>query len=663
MLSKLHRITGIVLYIVAAALQPLSIQTALADTSPQGNLFVKQAGPQLRLNGKVFRFAGSNNYYLMYKSQFMVDDVLSTAAANHFTVMRMSGSLEIGNQDGSNSIRGKADGVYFQYWNGSAPAYNDGADGLKHLDYALYKAGQLGIKLVIPFVNNWNDFGGMDQYVRWRGGQYHDQFYTDPTIRTWYKNWIAHLLNRTNTYTGIQYKNDPTIMTWELANEPRCLSGGAYPRSGNCTTQTLVEWANDVSTFVKTIDENHLVSVGDEGFYCVPGATDWTENCGEGVDTLAFTRLPNIDVMSLHLYPDNWGKDIAWGTQWIQRHIQDAQKLNKPIMLGEFGLVDKSMRNPAYRQWTDAFFNMGGNGALYWILSGRQDDGSYYADYDGFTVYCPSPVCITISNFAQMMTANQALVFPPVADNDSATTEFDTLVTLNPPANDTTYGGATLVPGSIDLDPATAGQQTTRSVYGGTFSLQPNGQVSFTPTSGFSGKSQVAYTIQDSVGRVSNQASIVVTVKPNPAGVLTLFSFETGTEGWASASWQTNAGTVAQSPNFHTDGSYSLQVTTADGGWFGVVNAAPLDLTGKTHLKMDIQTTNAGTSQNVALQLGDGWTWCQGNWGWINAGTTTTVDIDLTSLNCASPALGKVQSIYVWFSGGGTFYLDDVRAQ
>jgi mannan endo-1,4-beta-mannosidase len=98
---------------------------------------------------------------------------------------------------------------------------------------------------VIPFVNNWNDFGGMDQYVRWRDistpdGQtwYHDSFYTDPFIKQWYKDWIAHLLNRVNTYNGIAYKNDPTIMTWELGNEPRCLSAGAYERSDHCTTQT-----------------------------------------------------------------------------------------------------------------------------------------------------------------------------------------------------------------------------------------------------------------------------------------------------------------------------------------------------------------------------------------------------------------------------------------
>ena len=75
----------------------------------------------------------------------------------------------------------------------------------------------------------------MDQYVRWRGGTHHDQFYTDPVIRGWYKDWISHVLNRTNTLTGVKYKDDPTVMLWELGNEPRCLSAGAYPRSPTCT--------------------------------------------------------------------------------------------------------------------------------------------------------------------------------------------------------------------------------------------------------------------------------------------------------------------------------------------------------------------------------------------------------------------------------------------
>ncbi len=663
MSRKTVLIANSVLLVIALILQPILTGATLAGSTSQGNDFVKQTGPDLRLHGKLFRFAGANNYYLMYKSQFMVNDVLETAAANGFSVLRMWGSLDIGNQDGSNSIAGKADGVYFQYWNGTTPAYNDGADGLQHLDYVVYRAGQSGIKLVIPFVNNWNAFGGMDQYVRWADGEYHDQFYTDPVIRGWFKNWISHLLNRTNTYTGLKYKDDPTIMTWELANEPRCLGAGVYPRSDDCTTQTLITWADEMSTFVKSIDPKHLVSVGDEGFYCIPGASDWTENCGEGVDTLAFTLLENIDVMSFHLYPDSWAKTPAWGTQWINRHFADARLLGKPAMLGEYGTQDKSMRNPIYKEWSDAVFNSRGAGGLYWILSGLQDDGSYYQDYDGFTVYCPSPVCITISNFATMMKANMAMSFPPVADNDKATTEFETPVSLAPTSNDITYGGASLVLGSIDLDPSNAGQQTSIIVDGGTYSLQGDSSVLFIPESGFSGVSQASYTIEDTLDRTSNIATLAVTVKPNPGLPITMFSFETGVEGWGPASWN-DAGTVSQTSNFHTDGSYGLQVDSSIGGWFGLGFVSPFDLSGKSQLKYDLQTLAAGTSVEAVIQAGDSWVWCEGGgWSWIEPNTTTTITIDLLSMSCGSPDLSKVQAMYLWFSAGGTYYIDYIRAE
>ena len=210
-------------------------------TTTTANGFVQRHGSELRLDGKEFRFAGSSNYYLMYKSRLMVDDVLQDADDAGFRVLRIWGSLDIGDPAvPSTSIRGPSDGVYFQYWDpaAQAPAYNDGPDGLQRLDYVIAKAGRLGLKLVIPFVNNWNDFGGMDQYVRWRDLStpdtqtwFHDSFYTDPVIKQWYRNWIAHVLNRTNTITGVKYKDDPTVMTWELGNEPRCLSAGAYGRS------------------------------------------------------------------------------------------------------------------------------------------------------------------------------------------------------------------------------------------------------------------------------------------------------------------------------------------------------------------------------------------------------------------------------------------------
>jgi mannan endo-1,4-beta-mannosidase len=208
-------------------------------------------------------------------------------------------------------------------------------------------------------------------------------------------------------------------MTWELGNEPRCKGSGAFPPSASCTTATLTTWADTMSRHVKQTDRRHLVSVGDEGFLCTdPGGADWTANCGEGVDSTALAKLPAIDVLSFHLYPDHWGNG------WITQHVREAKRLRKAVMLGEYGLRDKSIRNTVYKGWTDDFIAAGGNGALYWILSGSQDDGTLYPDYDGFTVYCPSPVCQTITNAEIRMTTGRRY-FPPVADNDTAVVEFD----------------------------------------------------------------------------------------------------------------------------------------------------------------------------------------------------------------------------------------------
>src|SRR6185295_17120015 len=115
----------------------------------------------------------------------------------------------------------------------------------------------------------------------------------------------------------------------------------------SCTPQTLTNWVSEMSLYIKTLDRNHLVSTGDEGFYCDPSTpNDWTRNCLEGVDTIAFTQVRTIDYMSLHLYPDGWGKTADWGTWWINQHIQDAHAIGKPVVLGEFGILDRTPGQP-----------------------------------------------------------------------------------------------------------------------------------------------------------------------------------------------------------------------------------------------------------------------------------------------------------------------------
>lgn len=636
---------------------------AVAATPPKTG-FVVRDGHRLLLDGKTFRFGGTNNYYLFYKSRAMVDDVIADARAADFTVLRTWAFGLIGNADGSNSVAPAPDGVYFQYFDGEKPAFNDGPDGLERLDYVIDAARRAGIKLVLPLTNNWSDFGGIDQYVRWRGGQYHDDFYTDPVIKGSYTDYIDHVLNRVNTITGVKYKDDPTIMTWELGNEPRCKGSGVYPQSSGCTTATLTSWADEMTRHIKAADPKHLVSVGDEGFFCDgPDAPDWIDNCGEGVDTIALTALPAVDVMSYHLYPDGWGNRTAqWGADFIARHDREAARLGKAVMLGEFGWKDKNTRNPVYQQWLNEFTRTGGNGFLYWILSGSQDDGTLYPDYDGFTVYCPSPVCVNVTNATHEIAAGQRSL-PPVADHDTAVTGFGTPVTLTPTANDIAYR-TKIQPAGLDLDPATAGRQKTLTVTGGTFTAAASGELTFTPVAGYAGRATASYTVKDLAGRLSNVATVTVTVKPDPAAAMVLASFETGAEGWASASWQANGGTVEQTGEFATDGSYGLRVNAADGGWFGVTFAEPIDMSTRSTLTYDLRTgPAAGTNAAIAVQTGSGWAWCQSDFTWIGSDTSTTATIDLLSgMSCDSTALADVRVLWIYINPG-TVDIDNVRVE
>ncbi len=647
-----------------------STTTCSTLTVLAADTFLESKNGVLLYNGVPFRFGGGNTYELMYSPQAAVNQVLQTAVNDNLKVVRTWGWLDIGALSGTGSIRGPQNGVYFQYWNGSEPAYNDGANGLQMLDYEIAEARKLGLKLIIPFTNNWTDFGGMDQYVEWAGDQYHDQFYTDPKIRQWYKNWISHLLNRVNTVSGIAYKNDPTIAIWELANEPRCsgsgTGGGGYPTSNSCSSQTLLTWIGDVASYIKSVDSNHLVSVGDEGFFCTnPSSNDFTENCSTGVDSTAFAETPGIDLMGFHLYPEGWGKTTAWAETYVEQHLSDAKTIGKPAYLGEYGLLSGNTRNTAYREWTDTVLNQGGSGALFWdLVTGEPGAPSAEAN-SSFDLYDGAPLLITMRNFAASMTSNTELPFPPVADDQWATTPFNQAVTLNPLQNDFAYAGASVEPLSIDLDPATAGQQTSINVYGGQFNVMGKNVV-FTPTAGFNGATQASYTIEDSNHNLSNVAYLNVTVNPSQTGSLTLESFETGTDGWGPIN--ASSGTVAQSTVLHTDGTHSLQVNSTGGGWFGVSFPSAVNLSGRPTLSIDVQSTGMGGSTAIAFQSGSGYTWCQTQDPWptltTNSVTTLTLPLTASQLNCGggTPDLTDVETVFVYLNGPGTFYLDYLRA-
>src|SRR5262249_16975930 len=138
----------------AGLLDPLQARAAVAaDTASTGTSgFVTVRGGNFRADGATFRFAGTNTYYLHQQSHYMVDMALDDAAAMGMRVVR-AWAFADGSGHGYTALQPQP------------YVYNDAA--FDSLDYAIWKAGRLGIRLVLALVNNWPDYGGMAQYVTW----------------------------------------------------------------------------------------------------------------------------------------------------------------------------------------------------------------------------------------------------------------------------------------------------------------------------------------------------------------------------------------------------------------------------------------------------------------------------------------------------------------
>src|SRR5256714_3202231 len=147
----------------AAVLAAATLSVDAAQQAVAGPVFVTRNGAGFDLGGQPFRYGGTNNYYLHYKSQLMVDDVFGDAVAMNLKVIRAWTSLECGG-DKANSAGGCSAGpdAWTQRWSNALgrPEINTGPGGLQKLDYMLAKANALGGKLILPFVNNRRGFGG-----------------------------------------------------------------------------------------------------------------------------------------------------------------------------------------------------------------------------------------------------------------------------------------------------------------------------------------------------------------------------------------------------------------------------------------------------------------------------------------------------------------------
>lgn len=73
----------------------------------------------------------------------------------------------------------------------------------------------------------------------------------------------------------------------------------------------LQDWIEEMSTYVKLIDRNHLVTVGLEGFYCPKSPKRlnvnpelWASDLGS--DFIRNSKISTVDFASVHVYPDHW---------------------------------------------------------------------------------------------------------------------------------------------------------------------------------------------------------------------------------------------------------------------------------------------------------------------------------------------------------------------
>ena len=282
--------------------------------------FVTRSGAGLVCAGAPYRIAGANNYYLGFVAEPVQRRVLELAAGFGFNVLRI--------------------------W-----AFQDGSFDLTRLDRAIALCAERGIRVILTLTNHWKDFGGLPRVAE-QLGLAEGQVYTDERSRDAWRAWAATLVERVNPITGRRYVEEPAILAWELANEPR--------------GEHVAEWAAALAGWLRATGVRQLIAVGDEDALDVPGA----------------------DLLTAHCYRCGW-----IGRRSIRRWLERAEAAGKPLLLEEFGA--KTNRNRIYRAWLSTVATRGGAGWLVWMVGVEQGDEQPYRldDYVVRTVAeCPALV-------------------------------------------------------------------------------------------------------------------------------------------------------------------------------------------------------------------------------------------------------------------------------
>ncbi|KAA8528039.1 hypothetical protein F0562_035092 [Nyssa sinensis] len=382
--------------------------------SPSG--FVQTRSTQFVLDGSPFLFNGFNSYWMMHvaaqpSERYKISNVFRDAAAAGLTVCRTWAF-----SDGGDQALQISPGVYDEHV-------------FQALDFVVSEAQKYRICLILSLSNNYKDFGGRTQYVNWARSagmpiNSDDDFYTNTVVKGYYKNHVERVLTRINTITRVAYKDDPTIMAWELMNEPRS--------QADYSGKTINGWVQEMAAYVKSMDSKHLLEIGMEGFYgdSMPDRKQYNPGYQVGTDYITNNLIKEIDFATIHAYPDIWlsgqsdNSQMEFMQRWMMSHWTDARTvLKKPLVFAEFG---KSSKDPGYSiSARDSFLNAiytniynfartgGIGGGLVWqiVTEGME---SYYDGYEIILSQNPSTSGVISQQSRQMTALKHTLSRPRV---------------------------------------------------------------------------------------------------------------------------------------------------------------------------------------------------------------------------------------------------------
>ncbi len=283
--------------------------------------------PNLHLVEDNMAFEATNEW--RFPDEFEITDALNTIKQMGGRVVRMY-VISICKKSGPNAIpcHVKKPGEFNE-------------EAFRALDKVFEIANRVGVRVIIPLVDNWKWWGGAEQYAEYRGLPA-AEFWTNQEVIGDFKKTVDFVVNRRNTLTGKLYKEDKALLAWETGNE-------IYPP---------YSWTKQIAGQIKSLDSNHLVW---DGLY-IGNRPIQSEALAD----------PNIDIVSSHHYPgENTG---------AEKMVDDIKKIRKEIagkkvyVVGEFGFIPPA----GIQKVLDAVITEGLSGAMIWSLRYHNRDGGFY---------------------------------------------------------------------------------------------------------------------------------------------------------------------------------------------------------------------------------------------------------------------------------------------